>query len=565
VKICPACGTVYPDDANFCPLDAAKLEPLPADAAQAAAEPVAASALLGDRFDLGDRIGGNRTGEVYAATDTASGGAACVVKVVHDAVFPTPLLRQRTERELKQLERLQAASVVRVLAHGKLGDGRLWLAMERFDGRPLSAVVAEGGRLALERARTVMLAVGDALAEAAKLGVIHRDVAAKNILIGDGDVVKMINFSLPVPVNEKVQGVPEFLSPEQIQGKPVDQRSNIYSLGALLYYALTGSHPYTGTADEIIARHMQGNPESPSQRAPVPPAIEAALLRAMEVTSSKRFMTLRQMLGEVERADSAKAKAVQAAAPASAVSTKKTMMGGFSADMLGPAAAAAAAAGTGGNGASAPPAGVADFAGQAGNEAPAPAAAAKPVEAAPAAAAPAAQPAPEPAPAAPAPAPAQPAPAQPAATPAVSATGKASGKRKSAEQPKAPRSGGGGGSRGGFRETLWFKKGELDAVAAEAAAAEAEKGKDALAADKADLIPMEDRYTDDGSITKADKKDFSLRTGNTQMMKAVTDEEISSEMSDDEIVDELKGRNKAIAIGIGVVVAVGAAIAAFVL
>src|SRR5688500_14460068 len=100
MKRCPKCNNSFPDEANFCPVDAARLEPI-------VAAPAPTDGLLGGRFQLGERLGGGRTGEVHAARDTSS-GRPCVVKLVAENVFPSPLLAQRTERELKQLETLDS-------------------------------------------------------------------------------------------------------------------------------------------------------------------------------------------------------------------------------------------------------------------------------------------------------------------------------------------------------------------------------------------------------------------------------------------------------------------------
>src|SRR5689334_18549210 len=111
---CPICNKQFPDDANFCPTDAGRLEPernmqTEGRLADAAAGKKGAAPLAG-RFQLGRRLGGRRTGDVFEALDGQT-NTPCVIKVVHGAVFPTPLLFQRTERELKQLEKVNAAEV----------------------------------------------------------------------------------------------------------------------------------------------------------------------------------------------------------------------------------------------------------------------------------------------------------------------------------------------------------------------------------------------------------------------------------------------------------------------
>ncbi len=552
MKLCPKCGNQFSDDANFCPVDAGRLEPI-AENAPFADGQSGISALAG-RFMVGARIGGGVTGDVHASRDR-QGGGACVVKLVDAAVFPTPLLMQRTERELKQLERLDADGVIKVLDHGKR-DGRLWIATERFEGRPLRDVVAESGPMPLDRAIRIVLAVGNALSEAARLGVIHRDLAPKNILIGADDRIKVINFGVAVPASDKVQGVPEFVAPEQIEGKPVDQRSNIYSLGTLLYFLVAGQPPYTGDAESVYRSHLAGTPTPLGQAASVPPEIDALVTKALERTSSKRYMTLRQLLGDLEShlggnpattqpLGRAGAATVDARGKPQAKESNRTIIGlpAFERpkpDTIPMAPSAAPSVVVTPAAAATPPR---------TDIMPAP-----PVEPAPvpqAAKANLAPPLAQPRPSdsdsvarddtAPAPVIARA--VRPASESGTTASGKDK-KRKSGKLDAKPK----GGPK--FRETMWFKKGELDEAAAEAAA----KGDDA-SSDRADHLPIEDRYKDDGSLTSQDRERLSLRTGGTQMMEAVRDGADSDDVSD--LASELaRGRGMLIAAVAGAVVVV---------
>ena len=296
MKRCPQCGKQYATEANFCPIDAGRLEEVPDDAP---AEPD--DQVLGGRFVLGDHVGdGGMTGQVFAATDNQT-GAHCVVKWVDRDVFASPLQMQRTERELKQLERATATGVARILGHGRKGE-RLWFATEHFEGTSLRDLVASGGPLPAERAAKLVHAVGTALSEAAKLGVIHRDVAPKNVLVGADDAVKVINFGVAVPATPSVRGVPEYVAPEQVDGKPVDQRSNIYSLGAMYFFLVAGRPPFEGDVQTVHSAHLHSPPPKPSEHAEsVPPEVDKLIDRALAKQSSKRYMTLRQLLGELEK------------------------------------------------------------------------------------------------------------------------------------------------------------------------------------------------------------------------------------------------------------------------
>jgi serine/threonine-protein kinase len=578
MKRCPKCNNSFPDEANFCPVDAARLEPIVAAAAPA-------DGLIGGRFQLGERLGGTRTGDVHAARDGSS-GRPCVVKLVAENVFPSPLLAQRTERELKQLETLDSAHVVKVLAHGKQGS-RLWIASE-VAGGSLERMLAAQGPMDPARAAEVALAIGRGLADAARSGVVHRDLAPKNILV-DGAEIKLINFGVPVPGSRDVQGVPEYVSPEQVEGKPVDQRSNIYSLGAIFYALLTGQPPYSGDTQMVHQQHLSATPRPTG----VSTAIDVVVLKAMERQPAKRYMTLRQFLEELEKlAQTAHADGTQplgmqygvaaggVGAAGSSGKTKKkalaqTMMGGFQAldpapdkepsttQKMGSAPAdapSAAPAAPSGPHMAPSPAQLASLAVSATEPVPTPPVAAQPV--APPVAAPPVAAAP-PMMAAPAPPPSMEPPPPSVSNPNMSksngqgqSAGK--GKGKGAQTQKKE-----GGSKGKFRETMWFKKGELDAAAAAEAAKQ--KPSEMPAPDKADALPMEDRYGDDGSISTEDRGKYSLRTGHTQQMAAMRADQIprpskSQAPAVDDLVSEMKGNTwiyvvvAVVAVGIGLAV-----------
>jgi len=591
MKRCPTCNKDFPDDANFCPVDAGHLVPIDA----AAPEPVRSvdtggHVLLDGRFALGEIVGGHRTGPVYSAGDKS--GTTAMVKMVAANVFPSALLKQRTERELKQLERLDHAGVAKVLGHGRHEEA-LWIATERVDGVPLDQFIAQTGPLPQQRAVALVLQIGSALEAAAKLGVTHRDLSPKNILVSEGDTTKIINFGVPVPGpegKESVQGVSEYVAPEQIEGRPVDQRCNIYSLGAIATLLLTGKPPFTGSALDVLEAHANTPPVALGVNEGVSPDLSQALLKSLEKASSKRFMTLRQFLGDVEKGA---ATTPSGASPAETTKgmpaasgrgrggeMNKTLMGVAAADMKaamgggsteavgtpapeteGPAetsidheppkmAEAAAPASQAASPDSATPA-----AQPASPDSATPAA----QPAAPVAATPAAQPA-APVVAAPAPVAASPASPSPAA---VAATSKASagGKRAGAVTPEvAAKEAAKKGNKAKFRETMWFKKGELDEAAARAAAqAKPESGVSA----KADEMEMDVRYSDDGSITEQDKDRLSLRTGATMMMEAIPEQSaVKNRVTEDELVSEMTaGRNK-ILMGLGLaVVALGIALA----
>jgi serine/threonine-protein kinase len=514
MKLCPKCQKQFSDDANFCPVDAARLAPLEATS-------VAADA-LSSKFELGDRLGGSRTGAVYRATDKATEQPAAV-KIIAPAVVALPGLAQRIERELKQLERVQSAGVAKVLASGKRGDD-IWVALELIDdAQTLAEMVAARGPMPPDQAAGLIEVVGEALIEAAQVGVVHRDLAPKNILFSGADV-KLINFSLPVPTGDKAAGVAEFVAPEQHDGKPVDQRSNLYSLGALYYFVLTGQPTHLDEAGAV---------KPPSLLASVAPAVDSLIVRALDKSPTKRFLTVRQFVDEVGRVARGEREAAPAAKPKAEL--VQTLLG-VSADppvsaaerspWAPPSDDVAQEPVPGRPPSRTPPPPPQPAAPAVGLAATVATASAAPVVAAPVVAAPIVA------------APAVAAPVVP--PPQLAGPLLAGGKKSNNDSEDA---------RGKFRETLWFKKGELDAQAAQAAAeARVRTGKDG-GPDKADSLPIDERYRDDGSLSRTDKQKYSLRTGVTTKQKVLRDPTGTGRAgADDTLIGELKsGRNLVVA------------------
>ena len=622
MKICPTCSSHYPDDANFCPVDATRLKLFMTTPAPAIA-PVGTSAeeAVGSRFVLGERIAVTPTGEVFHAMDGAT-GEQVHIKLIHQQALPNPTMADRALREFKQLAKLKSDRIARILDQGKYVDGRVYVVQEALEGPTLGQLVELEGPLSFERAQAIILAVGEALTEAQKSGVIHRDVSPRCVVL-QGDAVKVTDFGVAEPVNEKVFGTPAFLSPEQAEGKSVDQRSNIYSLSALFYYLLTGAPPFTGDTKALLQQHLQAQPRPPSQVKPgVPPEVDRVVLKAFEKSSGRRHLTLRQMLNEVA------ALGPSGSRPARAVDERTRAAVGMSEPMAAmpmaaagaPMAAAAAvpvamptvserpgllgAAVVSSPRATPTPARVVidparretrvgmDLA--ASSEKPpmkaaeeamryAPAASMQPSAAVMQPAAAPMQPSvvsmqpqavsmPVEAPVAPVrevqsqPVAAAPvavvltAPAsQPVATPQVMATPQVVATPQAAPQAQAagtPQAAAGSAApRRAFRETAWFKAGELEEAAAQGSVGSSE---DPLAGGPA--LPAE---VQESSLTVEDQKRLSLKTGRTEAMAAVkAPVELPGErMSEDDLLAEVDSSRKwlvASGIGVAVVALIGA-------
>ena len=542
MKVCPTCKTEFSDDANFCPEDAAKL--------------VSSGNKneFGDRFQTTEQVSEDGLGDVFAATDTTSGTRCTVTKIKQGSLAGSSQI-SKVERELKQLEKVSHTNICSILGYGKT-DATVWFATELHEGQTLHEQVSKSGPMPAKIATETLQSVIAGIAEAAKVGVIHRDLSPQNILMTSVGP-KITNFAAPVVHSGGPNGVPEYVAPEQIDGKPVDQRSNIYSLGALFYFMVTGQAPYQGDRDSVLKAHKAGNPTPPSAVGAGSNAeIDAIVLKALQVSSSKRYMTLRQFLDAVAAVSTAvpsqkaQAEVVQSGRGKNQskgnADMSKTIMGMGAADIARlaeaaknskkPDATAEAAEGQGSKSASpdsakpktAPPQG------------------SKKADAAPARS-PKASPPPPISSKAPGKAPPSkssiPAPVLPATAAKAASAGK--GKNKGSAPEAKP-----SGRKKAFRETLWFKKGELDEVAAEQAARAAAQGRDDVAG-TADSMPIEDRYNDDGSLSNKDQRRLSLKTGET-LMTSVSElnKPAKSDVSEAELLAEMRGNQKWIVVGV---------------
>jgi eukaryotic-like serine/threonine-protein kinase len=579
MKVCPNCQTKYPDDANFCPQETCatpegprRLDMLPAD-----------QTLGGPRYTLEAQIAGQRSGEVFRAVDTQT-GATVIYKRVARAVLTSPAVIERSQRELKQLQRAQSPRIAKILDFGKDPDGRLFVVSEMCAGEPLDRLVASSGPIPLDQAKAIVAQIGEALLEGQKVGVVHHDLAAKNILVGPGDEVKVINFVAPVPVTDTVFGVAEYLSPEQAEGKLVDQRSNTYSLGGILMLMLTGRPPIEADSPAAaLDQVLKSTVSPPSTRIPgLNAEIDRVVMKAMDRSPNRRPLTLRQFLTEV-----AGLSLGGAAAPPDAgrAALAKTMMfSGATPEMqnlVNQAIAARAQANGAGssperNANLTPPIAVVasevpSIKAQDPNATPPPvrnaaepprrthgAAVAATMVSMPAAgsrmpgAAPAAAPAEDNMQTTPPPVAVTPpggnAPVGAAAPTAAGAPPKSTG-------PAA------------FRETLWFKQGDVDQMVADARAKLETKGAPAPEPEPApaETKPLEERYVDDGSVSAEDRKKYSLRQGATSASMPTVGGKVPGErMSAEEMMGEIGG-GKRIAIIVFALVVVAAVVAVVVL
>jgi serine/threonine-protein kinase len=257
------------------------------------------------QYRLKEKLGSGGMGEVYLAEHVML-RRPCAIKLIRAEQAGNPTNLSRFEREVQATATLTHANTVEIFDYGHTEDGTFYYVMEYLPGLALDDLVERHGPLPPARAVHFLRQVCGALREAHSVGLIHRDIKPSNILAcergGVRDVAKLLDFGLVQgPVLEKsadrltvqgtILGSPPYMSPEQAAGKPIDARSDIYGLGGVAYFLLTGRPPFVReTAMEMLLAHAYEAPQSLSQvRADVPEDLEAIVLRCLEKDPAKRF------------------------------------------------------------------------------------------------------------------------------------------------------------------------------------------------------------------------------------------------------------------------------------
>jgi hypothetical protein len=257
------------------------------------------------QYVLEEVIGQGGMGRVYRARHALLRRDTAIKLLLPERVGEAALLR--FEREVQATARLTHPSTVAVYDYGRTPEGVFYYAMEHLDGGDLEDLVAYAGVLPPRRVVFLLEQVCGALQEAHRAGLVHRDVKPANLMVcergGEGDVAKVLDFGLVKGIDAREEsarpgesgltGTPLYMAPEAITTPDdVDARSDLYALGAVAYFLLTGGPPFrAATVVEVCAHHLHTVPERPSMRLgqPVPAALETVVLRCLAKSPDDRF------------------------------------------------------------------------------------------------------------------------------------------------------------------------------------------------------------------------------------------------------------------------------------
>lgn len=301
-KVCPQCGAEYDTASRFCPNDGTPLRP------KGSNDPFVGR-VLAERYHMLKRLGEGGMGTVYLAEHVKM-NRQCAVKVMNGALLTDSESAQRFAREASNAARIIHPNVAAVFDYGET-DGVVYLVMEYVDGLSLTRLLERETTLQPARAVDVAHQVAEALVAAHELGIVHRDLKPDNIIVAPGkngrDIAKVVDFGIAKAIEEGpaesltrtglVIGTPEYMSPEQLLGDPVDARSDIYSLGCILYQMLTGRRSFDEpTREQMIKRRLTERAPHPRDLVPeLPKTLDLIVARMLARAPQDRYGTVAEV------------------------------------------------------------------------------------------------------------------------------------------------------------------------------------------------------------------------------------------------------------------------------
>jgi len=245
---------------------------------------------------------------IFRGTDLNT-GRAVAIKIPHPEMEKDPVFSARFQRECEIGQELDHPGVTKVM--GDSGGGQGYMVMEWAEGRPLRELLFQQTKLSPERATRITLGILEALDYVHSHGIAHRDLKPENIMIAAEDRIKLIDFGVAAKAGARrltlgkltsAIGTPDYISPEQVQGKPGDARSDMYAVGVMLYEMLTRKTPFTGrNASLVMNDRLLNNPIPPREIDPaISPQLQEVVYRALERDPAKRYARAREFAWDLK-------------------------------------------------------------------------------------------------------------------------------------------------------------------------------------------------------------------------------------------------------------------------
>ena len=305
---CPRCRADLADTSKFCAECGAPVEAaLPTRTISVPASPARSGELLAGKYRVLDELGRGGMGVVVRAEDTRL-KRTVALKFLSAELTGDPEARERFVQEARAASALEHPNICTIFEIDEAPDGRLFMAMACYEGESLRDRLKRG-RLGQAEALSVAVQTARGLAKAHEKGIVHRDVKPGNVFLTDDNQAKILDFGLAKLVSDirltrtgAALGTLAYMSPEQAQGRPVDQRTDVWSLGVMLYEMLTGQLPFGGDSEGSLLQAVISRPARPLRKVDpaVPAGIERVVLRALEKAPADRYRTMADFLADLE-------------------------------------------------------------------------------------------------------------------------------------------------------------------------------------------------------------------------------------------------------------------------
>ena len=309
---CPKCHSANPADSTYCskcatPLSSSKVKPISVTKTlEMPTKELSIGSTFAGRYQIIEEIGRGGMGRVYKALDKDV-EEKVALKLLNPEIAADEKIIKRFRNELKFARKITHKNVCRMFDLNE-EEGTPYITMEYVPGEDLKSSVRRMGQLTIGKAVSVAKQICEGLAEAHRLGVVHRDLKPQNIMIDSEGNAHIMDFGIALSVETKgvteagmIIGTPEYMSPEQVEGKQADKRSDVYSVGVIIYEMVTGRVPFEGdTALSIALKHKSEVPRSPKQLNDlIPLDLNRLILKCMEKDKEKRFRGADELLSEL--------------------------------------------------------------------------------------------------------------------------------------------------------------------------------------------------------------------------------------------------------------------------
>ena len=323
---CPQCGSDNSSDSRFCKSCAAPLaeagEYILTETLRAPAKELVSGSIFAGRYQVIEELGRGGMGRVYRVVDKKL-GEEVALKLIKPEVASDEKTIQRFRNELRTARNIGHPNVTRMYDLGE-DEGIHYITMEYVQGEDLKSFIRRSGRLTVDKAVTIAGQVSEGLAEAHRQGVVHRDLKPQNIMIDRDGNARIMDFGIARSVKSEATtgggvmiGTPEYMSPEQVEGKAVDLRSDLYSLGIILFEMLTGRVPFAGDSVFSVAMKQKSEPApDPQQQNPrIPASLSRLILKCLEKGAAERYQSTEDLVSELKKIESDIAAAEKTVSP----------------------------------------------------------------------------------------------------------------------------------------------------------------------------------------------------------------------------------------------------------